>query len=55
LGGATEIERVASRVMILLDGQLLTTDAMRKTDNSRQFRLRVSGPESAILTDADFP
>jgi ABC-2 type transport system ATP-binding protein len=46
----TEIERVASRVMILLDGQLLTTDAMRKTGNSRQFRLRVSGPESAILT-----
>jgi ABC-2 type transport system ATP-binding protein len=46
----TEIERVASRVMILLDGRLLTTDAMRKTGNSRQFRLRMSGPESAILT-----
>jgi len=45
----TEIERVATRVMILLDGQLLITDAMRKTASPRQLRLRVSGPESAIL------
>src|SRR5438105_4204055 len=33
----TEIERVASRVMILLDGRLLTTDAMREAGHARQF------------------
>jgi ABC-2 type transport system ATP-binding protein len=46
----TEIERVASRVMILVDGRLLTTDAMRETAPARQLRLRISGPEPAILT-----
>jgi ABC-2 type transport system ATP-binding protein len=45
----TEIERVASRVMILLDGGLLTTDAMRETGHARQIRLRVGGPGPAIL------
>ena len=45
----TEIERVASRVMILLDGRLLTTDAMRETGHARQIRLRVGGPGPAIL------
>jgi len=45
----TEIERVASRVMILLDGRLLTTDAMRETDQTRQLRLRVTGPAPVIL------
>jgi ABC-2 type transport system ATP-binding protein len=45
----TEIERVASRVMILLDGQLLTTDAMRETGTARQFRLRVGGPPPTVL------
>jgi ABC-2 type transport system ATP-binding protein len=45
----TEIERVASRVMILLDGRLLTTDAMRETGDARQIRLRVGGPGPAIL------
>jgi ABC-2 type transport system ATP-binding protein len=46
----TEIERIASRVMILLDGRLLTTDAMREAAPARQLRLRISGPEPAILT-----
>jgi ABC-2 type transport system ATP-binding protein len=46
----TEIERIASRVMILVDGQLLTTDAMRYTARARQFRLRVGGPQPTILT-----
>src|ERR1700738_4883336 len=46
----TEIERVASRVMILLDGRLLTTDAMRATGHPPQVRLRVGGPRPAILT-----
>jgi ABC-2 type transport system ATP-binding protein len=45
----TEIERVASRVMILLDGRLLTTDAMREAGHARQLRLRVAGPAPAIL------
>jgi ABC-2 type transport system ATP-binding protein len=45
----TEIERVASRVMILLDGRLLTTDAMREAGHARQLRLHVAGPALAIL------
>jgi ABC-2 type transport system ATP-binding protein len=45
----TEIERVASRVMILLDGRLLTTDAMREAGHARQLRLHVAGAAAAIL------
>ena len=45
----TEIERVASRVMILLDGRLLTTDAMREAGHARRLRLHVAGPSPAIL------
>jgi ABC-2 type transport system ATP-binding protein len=45
----TEIERVASRVMILLDGRLLTTDAMREASRARQLRLRLGGPEPTVL------
>jgi ABC-2 type transport system ATP-binding protein len=45
----TEIERIASRVMILLDGLLLTTDAMRETGDARQLRLRLGGPGPAIF------
>ena len=47
----TEIERVASRIMILLDGRLLTTDAMREACHARQlrFRIAVAGPAPAIL------
>lgn len=45
----TEIERIASRVMILLDGRLLTTDAMREIGHGRQVRLRVGGPRPAII------
>jgi ABC-2 type transport system ATP-binding protein len=45
----TEIERLASRVMILLDGRLLTTDAVRETGHARQLRLHVAGPIPAIL------
>jgi ABC-2 type transport system ATP-binding protein len=45
----TEIERIASRVMILLDGRLLTTNAMREAAPGRQLRLRISGPEPPIL------
>jgi ABC-2 type transport system ATP-binding protein len=45
----TEIERVASRVMILLDGRLLTTDAMREASHARQLRLRLGGPEPTVI------
>ncbi|MBO0736535.1 MAG: ABC transporter ATP-binding protein [Alphaproteobacteria bacterium] len=44
-----EIERIASRVMILLDGCLLTTDAMREAGHARQLRLRIAGPASEVL------
>src|SRR5215469_11078917 len=45
----TEIERVASRIMILVDGRLLTTDAMRAAGAALRFRLRIAGPEPAVL------
>jgi ABC-2 type transport system ATP-binding protein len=45
----SEIERIASRVMILLDGRLLTTDAMREAGHARQLRLRIGDPEPAVL------
>ena len=45
----TEIERVASRIMILVDGRLLTTDAMREAGAALRFRLRIAGPEPAVL------
>jgi ABC-2 type transport system ATP-binding protein len=45
----TEIERVASRVMILLDGRLLTTDARREASHARQLRLHVAGQAPAVL------
>jgi ABC-2 type transport system ATP-binding protein len=35
--------------MILLDGRLLTTDAMRKADHARLLRLHVAGQATAIL------
>ncbi len=44
-----EIERLASRVMILRDGRLLTSDAMREAEPTRQVRLRVGGPAPAVL------
>jgi ABC-2 type transport system ATP-binding protein len=45
----TEIERIASRIMILVDGRLLTTDAMREADGVARLRLRIGGPGSAVL------
>jgi ABC-2 type transport system ATP-binding protein len=45
----TEIERIASRIMILVDGQLLTTDAMQEAGRAFRWRLGIGGPESAIL------
>ncbi|HEY1259013.1 MAG TPA: ABC transporter ATP-binding protein [Stellaceae bacterium] len=45
-----EIERLATRVMILRDGELLTSDALGEAGPARRFRLRVGGPASAVLT-----
>jgi ABC-2 type transport system ATP-binding protein len=44
-----EIERVATRVMILRDGGLLTSDALQEVRPTPQIRLRVGGPPPAVL------
>ena len=43
-----EIEKIASRVMILLDGTLLTADALRETRGSLVLRLSADGSAQAI-------
>ncbi len=43
-----EIEKVASRVMVLLDGKLLSADAMREIPAAPRLRLRVAGPADEI-------
>jgi ABC-2 type transport system ATP-binding protein len=45
----TEIEKVASRIMILRDGDLLTADATSEGSRAPRFRLRVLGPREAVL------
>jgi ABC-2 type transport system ATP-binding protein len=44
-----EIKRVASRVMILCDGRLLTGDAVNEMQPAPQIQLRIDGPPSAVL------
>lgn len=44
----TEIERIASRVMILLDGRLLATDALKLGAQMQHLRLEVTGPEQDV-------
>jgi ABC-2 type transport system ATP-binding protein len=43
-----EIEKIATRVMILLDGTLLTSDALKHTGTSLALRLRAAGPQATI-------
>jgi len=43
-----EIERIASRVMILLDGRLLTDDALALETNGERLRLQVTGAEQEV-------
>ena len=43
-----EIEQIAGRVMILLDGTLLTTDALRRRAQTQHLRLQVGGPEAEV-------
>ncbi|MBX5472243.1 MAG: ABC transporter ATP-binding protein [Acetobacteraceae bacterium] len=45
----TEIEKIASRVMILVDGMLLTTDAKGQDTNQHRFRLRIAGAPERII------
>ncbi len=43
-----EIEQIASRVMILLNGRLLTTDALALAVDGQRLRLQVAGPEPMV-------
>jgi len=43
-----EIEKIASRVMILLDGTLLTADALREKTEGAALRLSAAAPHDAI-------
>jgi ABC-2 type transport system ATP-binding protein len=43
-----EIEKIASRVMILLDGRLLTGDALKENAGHRLLRLAAAAPEATI-------
>src|SRR6266849_4451435 len=43
-----EIEQIASRVMILLNGRLLTTDALALAVDAQRLRLQVAGPEPMV-------
>jgi ABC-2 type transport system ATP-binding protein len=43
-----EIEKIASRVMILLDGTLLTTNALKETTGGMMLELSAAAPEDAI-------
>jgi len=43
-----EIEKIATRVMILLDGTLLTSDALKLTGSGVALRLRAAGVEATV-------
>jgi len=43
-----EIEKIASRVMILLDGRLLTPDALKEKAEGTMLRLATSAPEAIV-------
>jgi len=44
----SEIQHIASRVMILLDGKLLTTDALAQGGGALRLRLQVAGGEGEV-------
>lgn len=44
----SEIEQVATRVMILLDGKLLTTDALAQDERVQHLRIRAAGPQDQV-------
>jgi ABC-2 type transport system ATP-binding protein len=43
-----EIEKIASRVMILLDGMLLTADALKEKSKGTMLRLTAAAPETIV-------
>ncbi len=43
-----EIEKIASRVMILLDGSLLTADALKEKAEGTMLRLAAAAPEATV-------
>jgi ABC-2 type transport system ATP-binding protein len=43
-----EIEKIASRVMILLDGTLLTVDALKENTQGTMLRLAAAAPEATV-------
>jgi ABC-2 type transport system ATP-binding protein len=43
-----EIEKIATRVMILLDGRLLTGDALKESAGGVRIHLRATGAEAAV-------
>jgi ABC-2 type transport system ATP-binding protein len=43
-----EIEQIANRVMILLNGKLLTTDALAQAADGQRLRLHVAGSEPVV-------
>jgi ABC-2 type transport system ATP-binding protein len=45
----TEIEKIATRVMILLDGKLLTADAKAEARYAVSFRLRIAGLQQEVI------
>jgi ABC-2 type transport system ATP-binding protein len=45
-----EIEKIASRVMILLDGRLLTADALKASAGALVLRLTAAAPEAPICS-----
>jgi ABC-2 type transport system ATP-binding protein len=44
----SEIEKIASRVMILLDGTLLTADALKEKAKGTMLRLAAAAPEATV-------
>ena len=44
----SEIPQIATRVMILLDGKLLTVDALREGGESLRLGLQVAGPDAEV-------
>ena len=44
----SEIQQIATRVMILLDGKLLTTDALRQGGEPVRLRVQDAGPEAEL-------
>jgi ABC-2 type transport system ATP-binding protein len=45
----SEIEKMADRVMIMLEGELLTENAAAAATRQRRYRLRVGGSPAAVL------